>query len=479
MRISHFFIDRPIFAAVVSIVFVILGGVVVRAPAGRAISRDRAADHQRHRPVSRRQRRGVADDRGRRRSSSRSTASRTCSTCPRTRPPTAASPSRSRFDLGTNLDIAQVQVQNRVAIAQPRLPADVRNIGVTVQQGLARPDDGRCTSIRPTSRAITLFISNYATLEVDGSADPRRRRRLDHRVRRPRLFDAHLARSRPPAVARPDRDDVTSALQGQNVQVASGVLDQPPVAQPGRLPDRGADARPARRSRRVRQHRRQADAERRWCGSRTSAGSSWPRSGLHRRTPISTTTRRCALAHFPAARLQRARHRRAASTRRWRSCRRRFPPGLKYDIVYNPTQFIQQSVDAVIETIFEAIVLVVLVVIVFLQTWRAAIIPHRRHPGVAGRHVLRAWRRSASRSTTCRCSAWCWRSASWSTTPSWWWRTSSATSRAGHAPREAAHKTHGRGRRRADRHRAGAVRGVRARRRSSPASPASSTASSR
>ena len=54
---------------------------------------------------------------------------------------------------------------------------------------------------------------------------------------------------------------------------------------------------------------------------------------------------------------------------------KRFPPGVKYAIVYNPTQFIQQSVDAVIETIGEAIVLVVLVVIVFLQTWRAAIIP--------------------------------------------------------------------------------------------------------
>src|SRR5262249_2836130 len=52
-----------------------------------------------------------------------------------------------------------------------------------------------------------------------------------------------------------------------------------------------------------------------------------------------------------------------------------FPDGLKYTIVYNPTQFIQQSVDAVIETIAEAILLVVLVVILFLQTWRAAIIP--------------------------------------------------------------------------------------------------------
>ena len=54
---------------------------------------------------------------------------------------------------------------------------------------------------------------------------------------------------------------------------------------------------------------------------------------------------------------------------------KRFPPGLKYDIIYKPTEFIQQSVDAVEETIAEAIILVVLVVILFLQTWRAAIIP--------------------------------------------------------------------------------------------------------
>ena len=54
---------------------------------------------------------------------------------------------------------------------------------------------------------------------------------------------------------------------------------------------------------------------------------------------------------------------------------KRFPPGLKYDIVYNPTEFIQQSVEAVQSTIGEAIILVVLVVILFLQTWRAAIIP--------------------------------------------------------------------------------------------------------
>ena len=52
-----------------------------------------------------------------------------------------------------------------------------------------------------------------------------------------------------------------------------------------------------------------------------------------------------------------------------------FPTGLRYDIIYNPTEFIQQSVDAVIDTIYEAVILVVLVVLLFLQTWRAAVIP--------------------------------------------------------------------------------------------------------
>ena len=67
--------------------------------------------------------------------------------------------------------------------------------------------------------------------------------------------------------------------------------------------------------------------------------------------------------------------RQAACARRWSSSSKRFPPGVNYTIVYDPTQFIQQSVDAVQKTIFEAIILVVLVVIVFLQTWRAAVIP--------------------------------------------------------------------------------------------------------
>ena len=78
---------------------------------------------------------------------------------------------------------------------------------------------------------------------------------------------------------------------------------------------------------------------------------------------------------FPAPGLECAGDRHGHHATRWRGWRKRFPPGMKYTIVYNPTQFIQQSVEAVVQTIVEAIVLVVLVVILFLQTWRAAVIP--------------------------------------------------------------------------------------------------------
>ncbi len=136
------------------------------------------------------------------------------------------------FDLGTNLDIAQVQVQNRVAIAQPRLPADVRNIGVTVTK--ASPDLMMVVHLySPDKSRDALFMSNYATLEVTdpltrvdgvgsitvfGSRDYSMRIWLDP----DRLQSLGLTAT-----------DVTAALQGQNIQVASGVLDQPPVAHQG------------------------------------------------------------------------------------------------------------------------------------------------------------------------------------------------------------------------------------------------------
>ena len=133
------------------------------------------------------------------------------------------------FDLGTNLDIAQVQVQNRVATAQPRLPADVRNIGVTVAK--ASPDLMMVVHLlSPDNSRDTLFISNYANVNV-----------LDVLSRIQGVGSVTVFGGRDYSMRvwlDPDRlqslaltaNDVVAALQRQNVQVAAGVLGQPPVA---------------------------------------------------------------------------------------------------------------------------------------------------------------------------------------------------------------------------------------------------------
>jgi multidrug efflux pump subunit AcrB len=73
---------------------------------------------------------------------------------------------------------------------------------------------------------------------------------------------------------------------------------------------------------------------------------------------------------------------------------------MEYSIPYNPTEYVQDSVNEVQSTLIEAILLVVLVIVIFLQTWRAAINSDHRHPGVAGRHLCRA-ARARFRSTRC------------------------------------------------------------------------------
>jgi len=110
-----------------------------------------------------------------------------------------------------------------------------------------------------------------------------------------------------------------------------------------------------------------------WCGSRISGGPSCP-GWTTRRILISISIRRSPSPY--SRRLAQTRSPRRKDIRKTMEiASKRFPQGLKYDIVYDPTQFIQQSVDAVMETILEAILLVILVVVLFLQTWRAAIIP--------------------------------------------------------------------------------------------------------
>src|SRR6202051_2595991 len=226
MRISHFFIDRPIFAAVVSIVFVILGGV--------SFARLPVAQYPEIAPP-------IINVSGQYPGASAEVVAATVVTPIEEQingvenmiymaSNSTADGSFSiavSFDLGTNLDIAPVQVQNRVAIAQPRLPADVRNIGVTVQK--SSPDLMMVVHLySPDHSRSALFISNYATLEVTDAVT-----RVDG-VGSITVFGARDYAMR--VWLDPDRlqslgltaSDVVTALQGQNVQVASGVLNQPP-----------------------------------------------------------------------------------------------------------------------------------------------------------------------------------------------------------------------------------------------------------
>jgi hydrophobe/amphiphile efflux-1 (HAE1) family protein len=370
MRISHFFIDRPIFASVVSIVFIIVGLVSLwRLPVAQfpEIAPPTVTVTGQYPGASAEV---VAD--------------------------TVVAPLEQQingvehmlyissnatgdgrfnisvtFDLGTDLDIAQVQVQNRVATALPRVPPDVRNIGVTVNK--ASPDLMMVVHLySPDKSRDTLFISNYANVQVKdvlsridgvgsitvfGSRDYSMRVWLDPG----RLQSLGLTAG-----------DVVAALQAQNVQVASGVLNQPPVDRPGafqiavrtlgRLVDPGQFGAIVVKRTETAVVRVEDVAQVDLAALDYNTNSYLDRDPA---TGIGIFQRPGSNALAAAKALQ----------EKMDELARDFPPGLKHTIIYNPTEFIQQSVDAVWLTILEAIVLVVLVVVLFLQTWRAAVIP--------------------------------------------------------------------------------------------------------
>jgi len=227
VRISHFFIDRPIFAAVVSLVFVILGGVTfARLPVAQypeiappvinitgqfpGASAETVAE-----TVSAPIEQQVNGAEGMLYISSNSTADGRFAIA-------------VTFDIGTNLDIAQVQVQNRVSAALPRLPQQVQQIGVTVVK--SSPDILLAVNLYSSDKSRdALFMSNYANIQIKdlltrvdgvgsitifGARDYAMQIWLDPN----RLQSLNLTAL-----------DVTAALQGQNIQVASGVLNAPPV----------------------------------------------------------------------------------------------------------------------------------------------------------------------------------------------------------------------------------------------------------
>ena len=276
------------------------------------------------------------------------------------------------FKLGTNLDTAQVLVQNRVAIALPRLPEEVRNIGVTVVKQspdlmmvihLSSPDDSR----------DLLYISNYATLHVKDVLA-----RIDG-VGNVTIFGARDYSMRiwldPEKLAARDltAGDVVNALRGQNVQVAAGVINQPPVPQPGafqlNVETQGRLTDPASFGNIIVKSESDGRVVRiRDIGRVELGAADYNRSGyLDKRVAIPM-----GIFQRPGSNaLQTATAVQAAMAELSKS----FPAGIRYDIVYNPTVFISESVEAVIQTIFEAVILVVVVIILFLQTWRASVVP--------------------------------------------------------------------------------------------------------
>ena len=371
MTISHFFIDRPIFAAVISILITLVGGVayltlpVAQYPEIAPPSISVAATYPgasaeiiaKTVATPLEQEINGVDNMLYMTSQSTSDGSMSLAVT---------------FRLGTNLDTAQVLVQNRVATALPRLPEEVRAIGVTVNKQspdlmmvihLSSPDDSR----------DLLYISNYATLHVKDVLA-----RIDG-VGNVTIFGARDYSMRiwldpeKLAIRNLTAGDVVAALRGQNVQVAAGVINQPPVPRPGafqlnvetqgRLSDTEAFGNIIVKSEGDGRVVRIRDVGRVELGA-----ADYNRSGyLDERVaiPLGIFQRPGSNALETAGQVQEAMAELAKS----------FPPGLRYDIVYNPTVFISQSVEAVIHTMLEAVVLVVVVIVLFLQTWRASVIP--------------------------------------------------------------------------------------------------------
>lgn len=276
------------------------------------------------------------------------------------------------FKPGTDVDQAQILVQNRVSVAEPRLPEDVRRLGISVRK--SSPDLMMVVHMTsPDGSRDQQYVSNYATLyvkdvltRIDGVGDVRIFGARDYSMRV--WIDPDKAAARGLTAS-----EVVAALRANNLQVAAGSINQPPATSDGaftlavqtlgrlsttdQFENIVVRAEPDGSVVRVR------DIARVELGSQDYTVNAY----LNNKTATAIV-----LFQKPGSNaLETAENLRNEMER----LKADFPPGLDYSVVYNPTEFIQFSVDAVIDTIFEAVILVTLVIIVFLQSWRAAIIP--------------------------------------------------------------------------------------------------------
>lgn len=371
MKMPHFFIDRPIFATVISIIIILIGGIsyfnlsveqypqvvppTIQVSASYPGANAKTVAETVATPIEQE----VNGVEGMLYMSSQSTDD-------------GQMRLTITFELGTNLDEAEILVQNRVSIAEPKLPEEVRRIGVTTAKN--SPDLLLVINLfSPDNQYDQTFIGNYAVLQIrdkikriQGVGDVRLLGASDYAMRLwvdPDLINSYDLTP----------NDLLAALRSQNVQVASGTLNQLPqkkqyglqfnIETQGRLikPEEfaniiiksGVDGRIVRLK----------DIGRVELGSQDYSTKGY-------------------LGKYPAIALpvfQRPGTNALATTQEilatMRELAKKFPPGIAYKIVYNPTEFVAESIEEVRFTILEAIALVVLVILVFLQTWRAAIIP--------------------------------------------------------------------------------------------------------
>src|SRR6195256_4855466 len=371
MRFSHFFVDRPIFASVIAIILTLVGAIsfralpvteypeiapptVVVAATYAGASAEVVADTVAA-PIE--QEINGVDNMIYMVSQSTGNGALSINVV---------------FKPGTNIDQAQVLVQNRVSIALPRLPEEVQRIGVTVKK--SSPDLMLVIHlISPNGTLDQQYISNYATINikdviarVDGVGDTIVFGARDYSMRV--WIDPAKTQARSLTA-----DDVVAALRAANVQVAAGAVNQPPATSPGgfelavqtlgRLssPEQFSDivvaTDPDGRVTRIR------DIARVELGAQNYTSNAYLDNQVA--TAIGIYQRPGSNALATAASVLSTVEELAKS----------FPPGLAYRVAYNTTEFIQQSVDEVISTLFEAALLVVIVIILFLQSWRAAMIP--------------------------------------------------------------------------------------------------------
>ncbi len=275
------------------------------------------------------------------------------------------------FRVGTDIDRAQVQVQNRVSQALPRLPEEVRDLGVTTVKS-SSDLTMLVHLVSPDGRYDSLYLRNYAVLNV-----------RDALARLPGMGDVQIFGGGDYAMRvwlDPQKlaargltaSDVVDAIREQNVQVAAGQIGAPPsrgtdfqiaLNAAGRLTSEdqfrdivvktGADGSVVRLD----------DVARVELGAQAYGIRSFLDNQSAVAIPIFQAPGSNALAL-------------SASVRRtMEELKQSFPQGVDYRIVYDPTMFVRQSIHAVLHTLLEAIALVVLVVILFLQTWRASLIP--------------------------------------------------------------------------------------------------------